>query len=97
MEESEKITEFLSTYLWYYVVLSQIYNAKCELGIIINTLLKPDVNNLHVQHTGALCCDWLLSHFSGDTKFHVFPGYFQVKSNEIPRQLGFGQLFVLII
>ncbi len=37
------------------------------------------------------------SHFSCDTKFHVFPRLFPSKSNEIQGQFGFESVFVLIM
>ncbi len=37
------------------------------------------------------------THFSGDTKFHVFSRLFPGKCNEIPGQFGFEAVFVLII
>ncbi len=37
------------------------------------------------------------SHFSCDTKFHVFSRLFPGKSNEIKGQFGFKSVFVLIM
>ncbi len=37
------------------------------------------------------------SHFSGDTKFHVFSRIFPGKNNEIQGQFGFESVFGLII
>ncbi len=37
------------------------------------------------------------SHFSGDTKFHVFSRLFPGKCNEIPGQFGFESVFLLIM
>ncbi len=40
---------------------------------------------------------WQGSHFSCDTKFHLFSRLFTGKSNEIQGQFGFESVFVLII